>query len=86
MVAGNDTFINEILTVKGYVNLAKGRYPELTIEQMIEMKPESILLSSEPYPFKDKHIEELKHHMPHAEIKLVDGELYSWYGNRMLYI
>ncbi|MBI3233967.1 MAG: ABC transporter substrate-binding protein [Bacteroidetes bacterium] len=86
MVAGNDTFINEILTLKGYINLVKGRYPELTTEQLAELKPESILLSSEPYPFKDKHIEELKHYLPHVEIKLVDGELYSWYGSRMLYI
>jgi len=43
-----------------------------------------VLLSSEPYPFRDKHREELQALLPHATIRLVDGEMFSWYGSRLL--
>jgi hypothetical protein len=51
----------------------------------MQTKPDVILLSSEPYPFKDKHITEFKALLPNAVIKLVDGELFSWYGSRLLH-
>jgi len=60
------------------------RYPEVDAGMLIEAKPDIILLSSEPYPFKEKHIAELKAIIPFATIKLVDGEMFSWYGNRLL--
>jgi hypothetical protein len=43
-----------------------------------------VLLSSEPYPFKDVHIAEVKALLPHAEVILVDGEMFSWYGSRLM--
>ncbi len=52
---------------------------------LINAKPDVIFLSSEPYPFKEKHIEEFRALIPSAIIKVVDGELFSWYGNRLLY-
>lgn len=88
MAAGHDTFINHILNKIGLVNVADNlvsRYPELTNEMMIEAQPEIILLSSEPYPFKEKHIEELQTICPQAKIILIDGELFSWYGSRLRY-
>jgi ABC-type Fe3+-hydroxamate transport system substrate-binding protein len=86
MAAGTNTFINEIMKLKGFQNVVTGRYPELSIENIMNLNPQVVLLSSEPYPFKEKHISELKQILPNAQIELVDGELYSWYGNRMLYI
>lgn len=84
MCAGNDTFIHDMLLRCGMVNACNSaRYPELTSEQIKEMQPELILLSSEPYPFKEMHIAELLNIYPHAEVKLVDGEYFSWYGSRM---
>jgi hypothetical protein len=45
--------------------------------------PSLILLSSEPFPFREKHIKEFRLACPGAIIKLVDGELFSWYGSRL---
>lgn len=87
MAAGRDTFINDMLTRCGFDNITMeqiSRYPELTDEWLKTNDPEVILLSSEPYPFKEKHIDELQHLCPNAVIQLVDGELFSWYGSRLL--
>ncbi|HAV26387.1 MAG TPA: cobalamin-binding protein [Bacteroidetes bacterium] len=87
MVAGRNTFIQEILQKQGFTNCLdnnESRYPELSIDQIKEYNPDKILLSSEPYPFKDKHMAELQSILPHTSIELVDGELYSWYGPRLL--
>jgi len=86
MSIGNQTFIHHILTKCGLINVCgeTERYPEITDEEIRELNPELILLSSEPYPFKDKHIEELKVIVPNAKIMLVDGEMFSWYGSRLI--
>ena len=60
------------------------RYPEITAKQLAEANPELILLSSEPYPFKEKHIQEFKEICPNAKVVIVDGEIFSWYGSRLL--
>ena len=39
--------------------------------------------TSEPFPFNSKHLTEIKALFPDSEVKLVDGELYSWYGSRL---
>jgi ABC-type Fe3+-hydroxamate transport system substrate-binding protein len=88
MAAGHDTFINYMLHECGLNNIfisEKSRYPEITTQTLIDKNPDVILLSSEPYPFKEKHIAELKMHLPHSKILLADGEMFSWYGSRLLY-
>ena len=85
MVAGNNTFINEMLKVCGFKNVfEQERYPEIDAEQLAKANPEIILLSSEPYPFKEKHIQEFKAICPNAKVLIVDGEIFSWYGSRLL--
>lgn len=88
MVAGSNTFINDMLSHCGFNNVFANsnsmRYPEVNEQQIAEIKPELILLSSEPYPFKEKHIDELQSICPEAKIIIVDGELFSWYGSRLL--
>jgi ABC-type Fe3+-hydroxamate transport system substrate-binding protein len=87
MVAGHDTFINEMLHRCGLENVFTNkisRYPEVSMEELIEASPELIFLSSEPYPFKEKHIQEFRAQLPQAKIIIVDGELFSWYGSRLL--
>jgi ABC-type Fe3+-hydroxamate transport system substrate-binding protein len=85
MAAGRGTFIDEIMDFSAFANIInEPRYPELTFDQIVDLAPEVILLSSEPYPFKDKHIEEFRNALPNSEIKLVDGEMFSWYGSRMV--
>lgn len=86
LCAGTDTFIDHMLQICGLNNLISGsRYPEITEEQIQQLNPAIIFLSSEPYPFKNKHIEELEHICPNAKVVLVDGEMFSWYGSRLLY-
>lgn len=87
MVAGKETFIDQMLHTCGFENVfsnLENRYPEVTAIDLGMANPELILLSSEPYPFKQKHVEELRVVCPSAKILLVDGELFSWYGTRLL--
>ena len=84
MAAGRSTFIDQMLSHLGYQNVAMGdRYPILTNDEIRQLSPEIILLSSEPFPFREKHLEEIKKSFPQSEVRLVDGELYSWYGSRL---
>ena len=85
MAAGKNTFIDDVLLSNGMVNVIKQeRYPEVSLSQLVELNPELILLSSEPYPFKDKHIAEIQNELPNARVLLVDGEMFSWYGSRLV--
>ena len=86
MTIGGDTFINDMLIKAGLKNIfaRKTRYPEVTIADLQASHCQLIILSSEPYPFKQKHIAELQQHLPGTKIILADGEMFSWYGSRML--
>ncbi|MGJ8734612.1 MAG: ABC transporter substrate-binding protein [Cellulophaga sp.] len=86
MAAGKETFIDHMLSLNKYKNVFKDslRYPEATLETIKELNPDCILLSSEPYPFKREHIDEIKKIMPSTTVELVDGEYFSWYGSRLL--
>jgi ABC-type Fe3+-hydroxamate transport system substrate-binding protein len=87
MVAGHDTFINEMLKLNGLENVftnKDSRYPEISDEEIIAANLDLILLSSEPYPFKEKHIKKFQKLLPKAKIVIVDGEIFSWYGSRLL--
>ncbi len=87
MTIGNDTFINDMLIKCGFENVfvSRKRYPEINIEDLLIANCQLILLSSEPYPFKQKHIDELSDQLPGRKIVLVDGEMFSWYGSRLLH-
>ncbi|QSE99293.1 ABC transporter substrate-binding protein [Fulvivirga lutea] len=85
MVVGKDTFINKMLQKSGFENLiSPSRYPELSLEELENLQPQVVLLSSEPFPFKKKHLEEFEELFPKSKILIVDGELFSWYGSRLL--
>ncbi|MCI0750437.1 MAG: helical backbone metal receptor [Flammeovirgaceae bacterium] len=86
MAAGSSTFINSILKKIGLKNAIhyQPRYPELSQIDIRELSPDLIFLSSEPYPFKEKHVEELREISPASKIMQVDGEMFSWYGSRLL--
>ena len=87
MVAGGDTFINNMLEKAGFQNVFSNlkRYPEISKKQLQAAAPEAILLSSEPFPFREKHFQGFAEVCPDAVINLVDGELFSWYGSRLLH-
>ena len=86
MAVGSGTFIDDMLRHAGFENIFAGlsRYPEISPLQLADAQPSVIFLSSEPYPFSEKHIAALHEICPDAKIQLVDGELFSWYGSRLL--
>lgn len=85
MLAGQDTFIHQMIGKMGLQNAcAENRYPEYSPEALTALNPDYIFLSSEPYPFKEKHMEEFRSLCPNAKVLIVDGEAFSWYGSRLL--
>ncbi|GGX08577.1 ABC transporter substrate-binding protein [Aquimarina muelleri] len=84
MVAGKGTFINYMLETAGFINVFgdKDRYPEILLKELNVFKDlDLIMLSSEPFPFTNKHIVELNNN---TKTLLVDGEYFSWYGSRLV--
>jgi ABC-type Fe3+-hydroxamate transport system substrate-binding protein len=87
IAVGSPTFINDMLGRCGLVNTItaeEGRYPQIDEKYIQNKKPEYIFLSSEPFPFKEKHREEIQQQFPDSKVMLVDGELFSWYGSRLI--
>lgn len=91
IAAGENTFINNMMQYCGLENIFTNaeRYPKISLEDLPGSKSAAgvcqlILLSSEPYPFKEKHLLEIKSKLPAIKIMLVDGEMFSWYGSRLL--
>lgn len=86
MVAAGNTFIDDMLTRCGFANVfgELSRYPEISAPQLRQAAPEWILLSSEPFPFSENHVAYFQQLCPQSRVVLVDGELFSWYGSRLL--
>ncbi|MFN3916811.1 MAG: ABC transporter substrate-binding protein [Flavobacteriales bacterium] len=85
MGAGNRTFIHDMLARLGFENVLKNeRYPEISKDELQMLSPQVVFLSSEPYPFKEQHVAEILQLLPKAKIFLADGEMFSWYGSRLL--
>ena len=86
LTIGHDTFIHDVMQRAGLVNVfgAQARYPEVTPVELVAARPEAVLLASEPFPFQQKHIDALRRVLPEPLLHLVDGELFSWYGSRLL--
>lgn len=86
MVVAGDTYINTMLELNSWINIYKdseGRYPEIKLEELKNLDLDLILLSSEPFPFKELHIQEISGYT-NARIEIVDGKFFSWYGSRQL--
>jgi ABC-type Fe3+-hydroxamate transport system substrate-binding protein len=87
MVAGGDTFISHMLQRAGLHNCFGQckRYPQITEAALKDSGAEVVLLSTEPFPFGQTHVEALSQLMPQKHFALVDGEMFSWYGSRLLH-
>ncbi|MDG1331006.1 MAG: helical backbone metal receptor [Crocinitomicaceae bacterium] len=84
-VAGKSTFIDGMLSQCGLKNATREtRYPEVPLSSDgYRVQPDFVFLSSEPFPFEEKHIESFQKRYPNSKIVLVDGEMFSWYGSRL---
>ncbi|MFU8813070.1 MAG: helical backbone metal receptor [Balneolaceae bacterium] len=86
MTIGGDTYIHDVLGKWHFENVfgEQNRYPELSLDDIAQEKPDLVLLSSEPYPFKEAHLKEVGDACNASDVMLVNGEWFSWYGSRML--
>jgi ABC-type Fe3+-hydroxamate transport system substrate-binding protein len=86
MAIGQNTFIASMLEQTGYDlgelwPITSEKYPKFEIADLpAEI---AVLLSSEPYPFA-KQFEQLHASFQGRDVKLVDGESFSWFGIRAL--
>lgn len=85
MAVGGDTYVHDLLAAGGFENVFadRARYPAVSPEELAATRPEAVLLSSEPFPFREAHLDEIRALVPGARAVLVDGEAFSWYGARM---
>lgn len=89
MTVSADTYISRMLAKVGWRTLGHDpgvRYPEVALDDATLERADLILLSSEPFPFKDRHARDLAAQFPaHAEkFMRIDGGLVSWYGSRAI--
>src|SRR5699024_2735290 len=85
MSVGRDTYIHDVMKHYGLNNVFKDeqRYPSFDLDELKKKEPELILLSSEPYPFKERHTPPVEKACPNAKVMLVEGQWFSWYGSHM---
>ncbi len=85
MTVGADTIIHDVMARGGLENAFgdRTRYPAVTADEIAAARPAVVLLSSEPFPFAQKHVAEVQAVVPGAHVALVDGEAFSWYGPRL---
>lgn len=87
MTVGGDTFISNMMDLAGFDNIfnTQRRYPTVSVEDLRQTSFDVLLLSSEPYPFNASHVQEMAAILPGKKIIIVDGEMFSWYGSRLLH-
>ncbi|MDX1638915.1 MAG: helical backbone metal receptor [Balneolaceae bacterium] len=86
MTVGSDTYIRDVMDHWGLLNIFddQERYPTIELRQIRQRYPDLVLLSSEPFPFRQNHVEEVQEQLPNTRVLTVNGEWFSWYGSRML--
>jgi ABC-type Fe3+-hydroxamate transport system substrate-binding protein len=87
MSVSRDTFAHALLAQAGGRNVFADRptrYPQVTPQELADADPELVLLCTEPFPFEEKHADELAERtgLPRARFRIADGEYLSWHGSR----
>ncbi len=86
-----DTYAHDVLRMVGFNNIyatAGDRYPRVTLDEALDLRPDYVLLPDEPYEFSAKDVEELKPLLPPAlsrRVVLINGRDLHWYGARMVH-
>lgn len=88
MTVGGDTFIHDVMNWGGFENayVQKTRYPEVSLSTLAEADLDVVLCATEPFPFhqKEEFTAELRNRLSDTPVEVVDGQLFSWYGPRLL--
>ncbi len=85
MTMNHDTYGSSLLALLGIDNLFADdpvRYPDVTLDDVAARRPELVLLPSEPYPFGERHVEEVEAALPETRVELLDGRDLFWWGIR----
>lgn len=86
MSVSQDTYISRMLALRGWQSWQPDdnnlRYPSFDMA-LASQQVEVILLSTEPYRFQEKHVNELAQQVA-KPVVLVDGEMLSWYGSHAI--
>ncbi len=85
MTLNAHTYGSSLLASIGIANVFADHadaYPSVTLDEVCALAPELILLPSEPYPFRERHVRELTAAVPGADIRLIDGQDLFWWGAR----
>ena len=85
MVLGPATYGATLLGALGVRTVpvdVDARYPELDAEAMTALRPDLVVLPSEPYPFAQRHVAEVQRLLPSSRVVLVDGRDLLWWGVR----
>ena len=87
MTISRSTYISRVLELVGWQSVGGSdiRYPEIALGPELAREIDLLLLSSEPYPFKPRHVEEVRAELgPGPAVELIDAEMVSWYGSRAI--
>jgi len=85
MAAGHGNYICDLMKSQGFINVLpehSRRYPVIHPAEIVQ--PDFIFLSSEPFPFNSEHLEETSIIFGGTKTVLVDGEMFGWYGTRII--
>ena len=85
MTLAGDTYGSSLLDLLGCCNVFTGRgvrYPTVELAEAAGRKPDLVVLPTEPYPFKERHVAEVAEGIPDAEVAIVDGQDLFWWGIR----
>ena len=90
MSVARDTYLSRMLSRVNLQTLPEvfggdtgaARYPVLSGTEPWLAQVRQVLLSSEPYAFGEQHFDEARRLCPNAQVRLVDGEMLSWFGAR----
>ena len=89
MTVSRDTYVSRMLALVKWETVpaqCSARYPEIQLDSGVLDGADPVLLASEPYPFRERHIAELRSDplLAQKRIALIDGEMTAWYGSRAI--
>ena len=89
MTVSRETYISRTLALVRWLTLpeqSEARYPEVDVHGAMMREANLVLFSSEPFPFKAKHMDEFRSvaDCSGKRLALIDGMMTSWYGSRAI--
>jgi hypothetical protein len=91
MTVSRDTYISRTLALVGWdtqsAAVTDARYPEVELDATMVANVDHVLLSSEPYRFRERDLGVVQKLLPpgaRCNVRLIEGEMTSWYGSRAI--